>query len=294
MRNFTHVLCPVDFSDSSSMALQHGLSITERYQAHSCALHVVELWRIPTALHALNSAVAEHRERLMEIAAQYLQEFVQGGASSPSSMTRKVLEGVAPDAILEVAREQGTDLIVMGAHGRRGLDRLMVGSVTERVIRNARCPVLIVRADPLDGTISGVQAGPVELKTILFPTDFSDGSLASLGYAFSLAEKYGANLTMMHVVTQRAARRSQDKAADSAMQKLGRLVPPGRLGADKVNLVVRIGKPYLHLIQTAKDLRADLTVMAVRGDHSGDMTVFGSTTHRMIQLGPCPVLVVPT
>jgi nucleotide-binding universal stress UspA family protein len=104
MRDFAHILCPVDFSDSSAIALRHGLSIAERYQAHSCALHVVELWRIPTALHALNSAVAEHREKLMEIAGQYLQEFVQNGTSTPSEAARKVIEGVAPDSILEVAR----------------------------------------------------------------------------------------------------------------------------------------------------------------------------------------------
>ncbi len=293
MRDFTHVLCPVDFSESSAMALGCGLSIAEHYQAHSCALHIVELWRIPTVLHALTSAVAEHREKLMEIAGQYLQEFVQSRSSAPSGVTRKVSEGVAPDSILDVAREQGADLIVMGAHGRRGLDRLMVGSVAERVIRNANCPVLIVRADPLGGTTSNAPVGSVDLKTILFSTDFSESSLAALGYAISLAEKYEATLTLIHVVSQKAARRSREKAAEDAEQKLGHLVPPGRLGKDRVRLVVRTGKSYMHIIQLAKEIGADLAVMAVRGNHSTDLTVFGSTTHRVIQLGPCPVLVIP-
>ena len=293
MRDFTHVLCPVDFSESSAEALKLALSIADRYQASSCALHVVELWRVPTALHALTSAVTEHRGKLMEIATEYLQEFVAQASSPASGVVRKVVEGIAPDSILAVAREQGSDLIVMGAHGRRGLDRLMVGSVAERVVRTAQRPVLIVRADPLGATASNSTAGTVNLRSILFPTDFSESSLSALGYAISFAEKYDATLTLMHVVSQRAARRSQDKAAETAMRELHRLIPSGRLAAGKVKVVVRTGKPYMHIIQVAKEIKADVAVMAVRGGHSTDMTVFGSTTHRMIQLGPCPVLVVP-
>jgi nucleotide-binding universal stress UspA family protein len=141
--------------------------------------------------------------------------------------------------------------------------------------------------------VSEAAAGPVHLNTILFPTDFSESSLAALGYAISLAEKYEATLNLMHVVSQRAVRRSQAEAAESAKQRLNKLIPPGRLKIDKVKKVVRIGKPYSHILHLAKEIQTDLVVMAVRGHHSTDLTVFGSTTHRMIQLGPCPVLVVP-
>ena len=104
-------------------------------------------------------------------------------------------QGDAAVEILERSSALPSDLIVMGTHGRHGFDRLVLGSVTEKVIRKARCPVMTVPP----GTAEAVPASPL-FKRILCAIDFSDASLKALDHAMSLAEEADAHLTLAHVV----------------------------------------------------------------------------------------------
>jgi len=203
-----------------------------------------------------------------------------------------VQQGTASDSILAFAEAQDTDLIVIGTHGRRGFDRLMLGSVAERVIRKASCPVLAVCRPSHDFIVPGKQQGPVRLSRILFCTDFSENSQRALDHAISLSTEYTAECTLLHVLEDVPSSANIEQAIATATERLDKLIPPEGRKTGRIGTIVRIGKPYEQIIQLALEAQTDIVVMAVRGRNALDLAVFGSTTYRVIQLGPCPVLAV--
>ena len=133
-------------------------------------------------------------------AEQQLQEFVKRHSRTEIRPQCIAQDGPVTDLILSLAEAQSVNLIVMGTHGLRGIDRLMLGSVTERVLRRARCPVLAVRK-PAHHVVSSVHdPEPVHLRKLLLCTDFSDYAHHAAEYAFSMAEEYGAELMLLHVL----------------------------------------------------------------------------------------------
>src|ERR1700688_1546176 len=139
------ILCPIDFSEFSARAYDHALSLAKHYQAKLVAQHIVELWRHPSADFAASARLyEEYSQALRERGKKQLQEFVENHTHDEIQPELVVQIGVAADSILSFAQLQKADVIVMGTHGRRGLDRLMLGSVTDRVMRTAPCPLLAV------------------------------------------------------------------------------------------------------------------------------------------------------
>jgi nucleotide-binding universal stress UspA family protein len=128
------------------------------------------------------------------------------------------------------------------------------------------------------------------LSRILFCTDFSENSERALKYAISVTSEYDAELTLLHVLEKvpRPARAAQTIAA--ATEQLEKLIPAEERKTLKIATAVRIGKAYEQIIQFALEWHIDLAIMGVRGRGALDLAVFGSTTHRVMQLGPCPVL----
>jgi nucleotide-binding universal stress UspA family protein len=200
---------------------------------------------------------------------------------------------MAADAILCAARTFAITLIVMGTHGRRGFDHLMLGSVTERVLRHAPCPVLAVARKRPDQSANNPAVKPVDVQRILCGVDFSQHSQHALHHAVSVASAYGAQLTILHVLENTSDSAEVVKETDAAMEKLQQWVTPSNLDPASVHLEVRLGKPYRAILDLAAETESDLIVTGVRGRNSLDLAVFGSTTYRVIQLYPGSVLTVP-
>jgi nucleotide-binding universal stress UspA family protein len=292
------ILCPIDFSEFSERAYRHALSLAEHYQAKLVAQHVVELWRHPSASFAASAGVYEEFEQaLRESGSKQLQEFVKNHTHDEIQAELVVQEGVAADSILSFAQAQKTDVIVMGTHGRRGFDRLMLGSVTDRVMRRAPCPVLAVCKPPHESlaadTAAGKERGYVHhLSRILFCADFSENSERALNYAISATEEYGAELTLLHVLEESPSPAKLEQAIAAMKERLDQLIPAEGRKTLNIKTAVRIGKPYWQIIQFALEAQIDLVTMGVRGRGELDLAVFGSTTYRVMQLGYCPVLAV--
>jgi len=292
------ILCPIDFSAFSVRAYQHALSLAEHYQAKLVAQHVVELWRHPSASFAASAGLYEEFEQaLRESGSKQLQEFVKNRTHDEIQPELVVQAGIAADSILSFAQAHKTDVIVMGTHGRRGFDRLMLGSVTDRVMRRAPCPVLAISKPPHDflaaDTATGKERGQVHhLSRILFCADFSENSEQALKYAISATAEYDAELTLLHVLEGVPSPAKAEEAMAAAGERLDKLIPPEGRTALKIKTAVRIGKPYWQIIQLAMEAQIDLVTMGVRGRGELDLAVFGSTTYRVMQLGSCPVLAV--
>jgi universal stress protein A len=128
------------------------------------------------------------------------------------------------------------------------------------------------------------------LSRILFCTDFSENSERTLKYAISLTSEYDAELTLLHVLEKvpRPARAADTIAA--ATEQLEKLIPTEERKTIRIATAVRIGKAYEQINQFAQESQSDLAILGVRGRDALDLAIFGSTTHRVMQLGPCPVL----
>jgi len=292
------ILCPVDFSEFSIRAYHHALSLAEHYRAKLVAQHIVELSRYPYADYVASTGdYAEFCRVLRDGDKQQLQQFVRQHTHGEIRPELVVTQGTAPDCILSFAQAQKADLIVMGTHGRRGYDRLVLGSVTNRVMRRTPCPVLAVCRPPHEPMSADIAAGEEcshahHLNRILFCTDFSENSEQALNYAISATTEYDAELTLLHVLEDVPSPAKTEEAIATATRQLDKLIPPEGRKTVKVRMAVRVGKPYQQIIQLALETQVDLVVMGVRGRGALDLAVFGSTTYRVLQLGPCPVLAV--
>jgi nucleotide-binding universal stress UspA family protein len=286
------ILCPVDFSEISGKAYRYAQSISSHYHAKLLVQHVVELWQHPSADYSISPDILEDfRRSLISDAEKELEHFVKtAGGPQPECL---VEESVAPDAILFLARERAISLIILGTHGRRGFDHLMLGSVTERVLRHASCPLLVIPRTapvPVGPTVTDDSAS---VQRILCCVDFSAHSQCALKHAFSLADAYGAEVTILHVLDHEPESADVGKETAAAMENLQKLLPAAAGKGTKTHLEVRLGKAYPEILRFASEARPDVIVAGVRGSNALNLAVFGSTIYRVIQLSSVPVLAVP-
>jgi nucleotide-binding universal stress UspA family protein len=288
------ILCPIDFSEFSVRAYQYALSLAEHYRAKLVAKHIVELWRYPYADYVASQGdYQEFRRALREGGKERLREFVKKHTHDEIQPELVVHEGIAADSVLSFAQERKADLIVMGTHGRRGFDRLVLGSVTDRVMRTAPCPVLAISKPPHDSTGTGEERRHVHhLSRILFCADFSENSERALSYAISTTAEYDAELTLLHVLEEVPSLAKTEETIATAAEQLDKLIPQEVRKTLKIKTAVRIGKPYQQVIQFVVEAQIDMVAMGASGRGALDRAVFGSTTYRVMQLGPCPVLAV--
>jgi nucleotide-binding universal stress UspA family protein len=138
-----HVLVPIDFSSYAEHALDYAIALAQKLQARVTLLHVIQplvagadmgAWPSPTFVAELEAAITSDMEG-------YLARVTAAGLAGEIA----VVHGAPSQEILDTARKHQVDLIVMGTHGRTGLPHVLLGSVTERVVRSAPCPVLVAR-----------------------------------------------------------------------------------------------------------------------------------------------------
>jgi nucleotide-binding universal stress UspA family protein len=294
MIEIKHVLCPIDFSDFSRHALDHAAAIAGWYEARLSVLHVVpNLLSLELALAPVDD---QERERLMA----HLKRFTE---HIPRTVCLDLQLEEAADvhrAIVDQANAVNADLLVIGSHGRSGINRLLLGSIAEKMLRIAPCPILVVPRRAQDRP----PEGPVQFRSILCPIDFSDSSLLALEHALTAAEEADAKLTLLHVIEVRPELSefpfaaaldfvSLHAAAEAdALRRLQALIPEQARTYCTVASVVHEGAPYRAIVNTAAEQQADLIVMGVHGRGAIDRLVFGSNTERVARQSTCPLLIV--
>ena len=292
MPKIERILCPIDFSEFSERAYDYAQSLAWHYKATLFLQHVIDSLTPYYPYQAYPDAYNEMCRMVRAGAERQLQEFVEKHARHGIQPQCKVEDGIATDLILSFADAQAVNLIVMGTHGLRGIDHLVLGSVTEKVLQKARCPVLAVCKPAHDHVTPGEDPDPIHLHRILYCTDFSDYSEQAFDDAVSLAAEYKAELTLLHVLEDISSSSDIENETAKALELLEKRIPPWARKNGMTKAVVRIGKAYQQIIQLALESQTDLIIMGVRGRHALDLAVFGSTTYRVVQSGPCPVLVV--
>jgi nucleotide-binding universal stress UspA family protein len=295
MVSINRILCPIDFSDFSLDALRHGLRLAQWYSARLSLLHVYQVSQplsvenppgsVPVFVPADPNEIAKEVRRfcapLVEPSGQNVEVIVTPGDAAREIRTE--------------AERVPSDQLLLGTHGRSGFERLFLGSVTEKVLRSTRVPVLTI-PPPVR------EPGSPLYKTILCPLEFSPASIRALEYALSLAKEADARLILLHaiedVLGDAGARRHGHLSVseyyrqleDDAVTRLRAVVPDeARVWARPEERVVN-GRAHQEILKVVGDEQVDLVVMGVQGKGVVNRLVFGSTTHRVIREAGCPVL----
>jgi nucleotide-binding universal stress UspA family protein len=292
MLRFERILCPLDFSDFSAKAYDYARSLARHYQAKLFLEHVLQPLFSAYPLYAYPDIANNLYQDLRAHAEQQLREFLKGRAANGLELESVVCEGAVTDSILSFAEKHAVDLIVMGTHGRQGFDHLLLGSVTEKVLRKARCPVLAVPKPSHNFVAPENGADPVHLRKILFATDFSRHAERALDYALSLAQEYEAELTLLHVLEEIPPSWDLSTATADVVSRLEKHIPAEARSWCTLKSRLRVGRPYQEIVRFALETETDLVILGVRGRNALDLALFGSTTHRVIHQAPCPVLAV--
>ena len=202
-----------------------------------------------------------------------------------------VCEGEPPDVIVDTAREKKADLIAMGTYGRKGLKRLLMGSITSRVIVNSPCDVLVVKKPCSECT--------GEYKSILVPFDGSEFSKKALNRACQLSKIDGAEMGVLYVIPryeEMIGFFKTDFIKESLSQEAQKIID----GANKIasghgvsiKTEIMEGHASDKIIETANRLKNDLIVIGTYGWRGVDKAIMGSTIERIIVNAFCPILAV--
>ena len=291
------ILCPIDFSHQSLHAYAYAVALARWYEARITALHVLVTRPViegnpfiyavtmpPLALDKLQRDLTSELERCVRI-------------PEAAGVDLEVRVQQAPSVHHEILAQSGvrqSDLIVMGTHGLGGFDRWVLGSVTEKVLRKAHVPILVV---PPRATAAPSMGAP-GFKRILCAVDFSAGSDEALAFAVSLAEEADGELTLLHVIDDAPIYQEPVSASDllaakrSCVGRLEQLLPDDARTYCEPSVQVTVGEPKREIVRTAQDRAAELIVVGVHGRNAIDRLVFGSTTSAVIRASTCPVLAV--
>jgi nucleotide-binding universal stress UspA family protein len=196
--------------------------------------------------------------------------------------------------IIKVAKEEDVDLMAIGTHGRAGVDRVILGSVAERVVRKAHCPVMVVRSKKYIG-----------FKRIIVPIDFSDCSRKALEYAAATARAHRSKLTILHVYEEsfiepyvRAANTEEEAQEivrgieqvnegkyDDFLKKID-------LSGVEYDKLLRKGIPSNEIVETAREQQAQLIVVGTHGRSGIKHMLIGSDAEEVVRNAPCDIVVV--
>jgi len=288
------ILCPTDFSDPSRHALEHAIAIARWYDARIVGLHAYVPPFYPVT-DLVTAGVGIPMPAAPTLAAVELDVVASlEPARALGVRTDARVESSAPAAaILAAATALPADLIVIGTHGTSGFEHLVLGSVTEKVLRRAACPVMTV--PPRARATSRLP-----FAHVVCPIDFSPSSDAALRFALSLAQEANAQLSLMHVLEwpndqpmsqlKYIAPEYHTYREQDAQLRLARLVPDSARDWCTPAVHVAHGKPHEEILAFAERQRADVIVMGVQGRNAVDVMLFGSTTNQVVRRATCPVL----
>ena len=293
MKPFRTILFAADFSENSREAFGAACSLARADKTRLFVLSVAEPHRVADdpvyfgQARVRFNALPSDKHRLAELREKLRNEYAPG---EPIDVEYRAREGEIPDEILEAAHETGADLIVMGTHGRTGMDWLLSGSVATAVLRQARCPVLALRSPTHMHKDDGI-------RVILHPTDFSASSQAALNVARSLARDLGTRLVVLHVtppavlVDGSIAAGIDPSTCRTALEDL-RTCLDGPDLKYPVEVRLAVGPDREEILQTAQEIGCDLIVMGTHGRTALGRLLMGSVAESVLPRASCPVMIV--
>jgi nucleotide-binding universal stress UspA family protein len=274
-RSLSNILVAIDFSSASLTALHYALGIVRRFGATLYLSHVVS-----------NSSDADHAWREGQ---RLTTDLLISGELRGVPHKLVVGHGEIWEGLSRIVKENHIDMIVVGTHGRTGLAKMLLGSVAERIFRNATAPVLTVGPNS-----SPRSTGEGGLRRILYATDFTPQSLSAADYAFSLAQQYHSALTLLHVIaTEPAQLDARQGAIETTKKRLKKVIPADALLQHEPECVVTFGAAGPGILGLAAKRNPDLIVLGVTQPGEGALAGRRWTNAAEVTgKASCPVLTI--
>ena len=293
---FSRILVPVDFSEHAAHAFGYAALVARACGGRLELVHVIEqvVHSHPSFWSAEPTLADELHRQAIASAERLLGELLASKADELGSASGRVVSGSLPGALADHAAQANSDLIVMSTHGRTGFARWLMGSVTERLLRVAPCPVLVVR-----GT---APAAPV-VRKILVAIDLSDHSRRAFQVAAKLSGVLGAALEVLHVVPVPVHADGGpggpgllERMRDSARAELGAFIADCSksedFGARTMTQTLATGLPTAAINEHVVAHQPDLLVLGTHGYGGVKRMVLGSVAEAVTRYASCATLVV--
>jgi nucleotide-binding universal stress UspA family protein len=291
-----HILCATDFSDFSNHAIPYGIALAREFKARLFLCHVIDL--SSAAIYGEAVLALEEQQKRMTKHAQ--DEMTRLMSKESIDWEPLITVGNAAHEIARLAADKKIDITIAASHGRAGLKRIILGSVTERLMRTLPCPLLVVRSPDRGFVTPADQA--ITLKRVLVGCDFSPNSSLALQYGLSLAQEFQADLHLVHVMQpphddylKKPGEAKPDLHRDLGAEiksRLADIVPEEAQTWCKPVTVLLAGQPHEEITKYAMVNDIDLIVLGVRGYGLVESLFVGSTTDRVMRRASCPVLSV--
>lgn len=277
--NIDRILVPTDTSEFSNLALRYALLFQRQLGSQISLLYAEEF----SFLFSAEYPIGYYFENVPEVkkhAAELLRKYAKEQVPDASHVTTMVVDDTPARAILIAADEIDADLIIMGTHGRHGLRRALLGSVTERVLRDTDRPIMTVAPSIIPAH------GEAKFESILCPVNFTEVAHQALDEACGFADALGAELVVMHVAE------SADERAASIETRFSAWVDPCVRNRTRYQQIIVGGDPAAQILQVAEQMGVDLIVVGAQHKRFSDATVIGATTERITRFARQPVLTV--
>jgi nucleotide-binding universal stress UspA family protein len=288
MITINRILCPADFFPASDAAVNYAAGLAANYGATIHLLHVITPVLPGPYEYAIDTV--EIMKSLEKTATVEMNKLADRAREAGVRSITTVCAGDVYDEIKRTIEREKPELVVMGTHGRRGVERWFMGSTTEKLMRHSPVPLITI-----SGTGEKLSAGP-RFRRIMVTTDFSDGTADALAYAFSVAQENDSQITLFHVIHDVAADvsgRYRDSLISGVDKQLQDLIPAEARNWCDVGTRVETGVPYRRILQILEDEKTDLLVMNIHGKGMLDRALLGSTAERVVRAASCPVMLIP-
>jgi nucleotide-binding universal stress UspA family protein len=283
--NLKTVIYATDFSLCSNNAGLYAARMAAYFLAKLLVTHAFTLEQAALEVEVGDRRSSQQRRNLTHLLAREADSL---GASS-IEITPTLLEGIPEDVIPDLANKHEPSMIVLGTHGGGRLDREIIGSTAEKILRSTRWPALTVgpQVQPLSS-----QSFP--FKRILFATDFTEAAANAAAYAVIFAEVFAAKIDVLNVI-QESAIEHPDRVADLQTRffsALDALVPQSAKEFCDPRTYVAVGEAHDKILEHIKERSIELLVLGIRKTSHISMEMRTSGAFRIIVDAPCPVLTI--
>lgn len=285
------ILVPTDFSEHAQQALETAVSLAKPFGATIHLLHVVQLPVVPMMPEAAPVIPVTFWQELREHAQRNLEKQKAKLGTAGVACELEVIEDVPGFAISAAAERAKADLIVMGSRGLTGLKHALLGSVAERTVRAAPCPVLTVK-----------HGGALQLRKIVVAMDFSPAAHRALELAQLLAKSAGpAHVILVHAyyipveLEQYLIQRGKaipDVLSPEATKDLEAILTKLQAAGFSCEYVAATGAPETVIVDVAKDKKADLIALGTHGRRGLSHLFMGSVAESVVRHTDLPVVTV--
>jgi nucleotide-binding universal stress UspA family protein len=280
------ILLATDFSSASEKAASYARGLARRFSSTVEIANVFDPSVVTSYEEAIIGLPVNERRRISNENLERLRDdFSASGIDTRTTSP----EGHRPSAgLLKVAQEHEVDLIVAGTQSKSGVERLILGSTAEQLIRNAKCPVLTVGPN-------AKRAGdaPLVFQTIVYATDFSAEAAKAAVYALSFAQDSGAHLYFCYVLGLQTATSWKTEFVDGAFQSaLKRMIPESSYDWCSPECVVEHGDAAQAILELAERVQADLIVLGARRASFWLTYIERGLTPDLLAQATCPVMTV--